>query len=115
MSYSGLAVVRVCDVLVFDPKFTVVNREVLPDRPTRVTPFKCELVRFALRRRIAHLNQINSGRAATAGIRAGASSIAGIRLDKHAPEVSTTPKTCFLKMTTTVVFGIRHWIAKECA
>ena len=65
MSYSGLAVVRVSDVLVFDPKFTVVNREVLPDRPTRVTPFKCELVRFALRRRMAHLNRINSGRAAT--------------------------------------------------
>ena len=52
-------------MLVVDPKFTIVNREVLPDRPTRVTPFKCELVRFALRRWIAHLNRINSGRAAT--------------------------------------------------
>ena len=106
---------RVFGLLVFDPKFNVVNREVLPDRPTRVTQFKCELVRFALRRRIAHLNRINSGRAATAGIRAGASSIAGLRLNKHAPEVSTTPKTYFLKMTTPVVFGIRRWIAKECA
>ena len=102
-------------MLVVDPKFTIVNREVLPDRPTRVTPFKCELVRFALRRWIEHLIWINSGRAPTAGIRAGASSIAGLRLDKHAPEVSTTPKTYFLKMTTPVVFGIRRWIAKECA
>ena len=65
MSYSGLVVVRVFGMLVVDPKFTIVNREVLPNRPTRVTLFKCELVRFALRRWIAHLNRINSGRTAT--------------------------------------------------
>jgi len=71
------------------------------------------MVRTALRWQLAHLIRISSGRAATAGIRAGASSLASLRLDKHAPEVSTTPKTCFLKVTISVVFGIRHWIAKE--
>ena len=65
MSYSGLVGMRVFGMLVIDPKFTVANREVLPDRPTKVIPFKCELVRFALRRQIAHLNRINSGRATT--------------------------------------------------
>ena len=70
MSYSGLVGMRVFGMLVFDPKFSIVNRGVLPDKHTRVTPFKCELVRFALRRWIAHLNQINSGRAATLGLRA---------------------------------------------
>ena len=65
MSYSGLVGMRVFGMLVVDPKFTVANWEVLPNRPTRVIPFKCELVRFALRRRIAHLNRINSGRATT--------------------------------------------------
>ena len=61
------------------------------------------------------MNRFRSGRAATAGIIAGASSIASIRAEKHAPEDSTTPKTYFLKMTTTIVVGIRRWIAKECA
>ena len=68
MSYSGLVGMRVFGMLVVDPKFTIVNREVLPDRPTRVTPFKCELVRFTLKRRIAHLNWINFGRVATLGL-----------------------------------------------
>ena len=80
ISYSGLVVVRVFGMLVFDPKFTVVNREVLPDRPTRVTPFKCKLVRFALRRRIAHLNWINSGRAATLGLGAKGGAMPRFRL-----------------------------------
>ena len=71
------------------------------------------MVRIALRWQLAHLIRISSGRAATAGIKAGASSLDGLRLNKHAPEVLTTPKTCFLKVTISVVFGIRRWIAKE--
>ena len=67
-------------MLVVDPKFTIVNQEVLPDRPTRVTPFKCELVRFTLKRRIAHLNWINFGRVATLGLGAKGGAMPRFRL-----------------------------------
>ena len=40
MSNSGLAFMQVFGMLGYDPKIIVVNREVLPDRPTGITPFE---------------------------------------------------------------------------